>query len=369
MLELLARETILDCHESMVGFCSIKIDDNFKILCNGERIRLWGANLTPPDGWTHRWNSVRFSKLMDLCRERQHEPDPCLGRRVCVSGRALCRVQPARYPGFGRTLSTIMVCIRKQRSIPKSSLQKPNTWCGGCGIFRACCSGAAETETFLGAEYLHPEAEYRGAELFLEYYRNLCARLDPERRYWCNSPSGGNYPNDPAQGDTHSYLHDWYVPGIFAPQFVSEANRTCIPQLSSLEKMLTPEELWPEGFRDEWTRSNQAFLPEPWKKWMVPASRTEYGYIHNYFDAENPEELIYKFGAAARDEMGFAIENCRRGKRDQTPGKSFVCNGFMLWKLNDSWPSIYCGAIDYFLSPTIVVLYAQRIVQPGDAFV
>ena len=363
MLELLAGETILDCHESMVGFCSIKIDDNFKILCNGERIRLWGANLTPPDGWTHRWDSARFSKLMDLAENGNMNlirvwgggfayPDAlyaeCSRRGILVWQDFVhdygMYPETEEYTKIFLTEAEYMV--RRLRHFPCMLL-----WCGG-------------NETFLGAEYLHPEAEYRGAELFLEYYRNLCARLDPERRYWCNSPSGGNYPNDPTQGDTHSYSHDWYVPGIFAPQFVSEANRTCIPQLSSLEKMLTPEELWPEGFRDEWTRSNQAFLPEPWKKWMVPASRTEYGYIHNYFDAENPEELIYKFGAAARDEMGFAIENCRRGKRDQTPGKSFVCNGFMLWKLNDSWPSIYCGAIDYFLSPTMVYYTLKESFSP-----
>lgn len=362
-LRLWNQDKLLDSHKSTIGFCSIAIDDNFKITCNGERIRLWGADFTPLDGWTHRWDTTRFQKLMDLAENGNMNlirvwgggfayPDAlyeeCSRRGILVWQDFVHDY--SMYPPTGEFIDVYLEeaehMVRRLRHFPCILL-----WCGG-------------NETFLGAQYLHPEAEYMGGELFLQKYRDLCARLDPERRYWCNSPSGGSYPNDPVQGDTHSYTHDWYVPGIFAPQFVSEANRTVLPSLPTMKRMLRPEELWPEGFQDIWTQSRRAFLPETWKKWMVPAAGTEYGMIQDYYDAENPEELIYKFGAAARDAMRFAIENCRRGKRSTTRGEAFACNGFMLWKLNDSWPSIYCTAIDYYLLPTMVYYTLKEGYEP-----
>lgn len=363
ILELWDQEELLDSHQSTIGFCDITIDDNFKIICNGERIRLWGADFTPMDGWTHRWDSERFHKLIDLAENGDMNlirvwgggfayPDAlyeeCSRRGILVWQDFIhdYSMYPETKEFIQCYLSEAETMIHRLRHFPCILL-----WCGG-------------NETFLGAQYLHPEDEYMGAELFLQKYRDLCARLDPQRRYWCNSPSGGNYPNDPTQGDTHSYTHDWYVPGIFTPQFVSESNRTVIPSLSSMKKMLPSDELWPEGFQDVWTQKHRAFLPETWKKWMVPASGTEYGMIQNYYDAENPEQMIYKFGAAARDAIRFAVENCRRGKKNTTTGEPFACNGFMLWKLNDSWPSIYCAAIDYYLMPTMVYYTLKEAYQP-----
>ncbi|MDR1286323.1 MAG: hypothetical protein LBK08_01820 [Treponema sp.] len=361
-MTLYADGEAVDTCEKSIGFRTCSIDENLNTVINGQRVRMWGACLTPIDGMTHTWNQPRFERLLDLAENAHMNilrvwgggfplPDSmyeaCDRRGVLVWQDFIHDY--GMYP-FSEEYTRIF--LAEAASIVKRLKHHPciALWCGG-------------NETFLGAEYVMPERPFLGGDLYTKHYRELCERLDPGRYYHVNSPYGGSCANDPSEGDTHSYSHDWYVPGLAHPVFPSENNRAGTPCLATMEKMLG-KGLWPEDFRDQWTFRSHPMMPDTWKRWMVPAVTHESGDLHNFYEAENAAQLIYKFGASARDHIRSSVECCRRGKPEGDPSLPFRSNGHMIWKLNDTWPSIYCGAIDYYLLPNMSYYALKRAYQP-----
>jgi hypothetical protein len=332
---------------------------------------MWGACLTPIDGLTHTWDQARFERLVDLAINANMNilriwgggfPYPNDLYELCDRKGIMIwqdfvhdyGMYPCSDPYIQIFLSEAAVMVKRLKHHPSIIL-----WCGG-------------NEAFLGAEYVMPEREFIGGELYTKHYRELCEKLDADRYYHANSPFGGSCANDPSAGDTHSYGHDWYVPGLDCPLFPTENNRASTPCDATMEKMMG-DGLWPAEFRDQWTFKNHPMMPETWKKWMVPAVTHESGDLQNYYDAENASQLIYKYGASVRDHLRTSVENCRRGKLTGDAKEPFISNGHLIWKLNDTWPSIYCGTIDYYLLPNMSYYalksaYKPVIVsfEPGD---
>jgi beta-galactosidase/beta-glucuronidase len=254
----------IDSCEKIVGFRSCTIDENLNTVINGHRVRMWGACLTPLDGMTHMWDQSRFEKLLELAVNAHMNilriwgggfPLPDALYEACDRcGILIWQDFIHDYGMYPNSEEYIKIFLDEARTMVLRLKNHPCIllWCGG-------------NETFLGAEYVMPERPFLGAELYTRYYRELCNDLDPGRYYHVNSPYGGAYTNDPSVGDTHSYGHDWYVPGLSYPVFPSENNRTSTPCLATMEKILGPN-LWPEDFCDRWTRESHPLMPNTWKR-------------------------------------------------------------------------------------------------------
>jgi hypothetical protein len=206
-----------------------------------------------------------------------------------------------------------------------------------------------------------------GRELFERDYRAICARLDPTRPYHPNSPSGGAYPNDPSSGDSHSYTHENYLPGEHYPVIFSEHTRSSTPPLRSLRRILG-DRLWPaEGFDGRLRHWDDVPLPPAWREltlgWDFHFGRP--GELGDFYDTDDtPAGLIYRLGAAHCRYLRDHVERYRRGRPAWDLAGPRRTLGHYYWKLNDTWPMIYCTLLDYFIEPTMAYYALRRAYAP-----
>jgi hypothetical protein len=83
-----------------------------------------------------------------------------------------------------------------------------------------------------------------------------------------------------------------------------------------------------------------------------------------YETGDTPEGLIYRFGASHGLYLRRVVERCRRGYRATDPFGERRSNGHFWWKLNSSWPQIFCDLIDYLLEPNMAYYALRRAYEP-----
>ncbi|MDR1060602.1 MAG: hypothetical protein LBL83_05190 [Clostridiales bacterium] len=355
---------ILDADEKKVGFRELKTDINFDLRVNGRKIRMWGADLAPLDGRTHRWNGERARTLLDLfemanmntlrvwsegevygdelyseCDERGilvwqeffgsygMLPDWPEYQELCLSEAEHCMLRLKHH-----------ACVFM--------------WCGG-------------NEVVMGAEYDHPGERVIGLDLYARKFPELVARIDPSRYYHVTSPSGGQFANDPRAGDTHGYEMWWYVPGMDYPVAFSEHMRVSGPALKSMRRWIAEDRLWDAGFVDAtypWKKQGD-LMPEAWFRRVGNSLDAKAGPINEFRDADTPYELAFKYAAAHAKSFKNGIKRSRMG-RPSFSGKPRISNLHTIWKFNDTWPLIYSGIVDFYLEPYIPYYEAKRGYEP-----
>lgn len=350
---------LLDKKTKQIGFRKIEMVECLDFIINKRQIKLWGGNLTPVDGRTACENPERVKEIVQLafdCNmntlrvwgegdrfgDMLYELADRMG--ILLWQEFFCG--HAQYPPEKSVRELILeeaeYQIRRLRHHPSLLL-----WCGG-------------NECFMSRDFAKPGEEYGAAQLFEYDLKNLCARLDPGRYYHVNSPFGGPYTNSPDFGDTHSYTNSWYVPGGEIPKFVSENLRVSLPPVRSLKRYLKTDKLpqpvplthgslpWPEEFE-------KVTSAESFKK--IPP-------IEQFYDAVNPEQMVYRFGVAAGSYLKESVERYRRGKTVSAPFAHRGCKGHLIWKLNTTFPHIYSSILDYYLEPGIPYYYLKRAYEP-----
>lgn len=358
-----------------IGFRHLEIDGRLDLRVNGRSVKLWGANLTSPEGMTHVWRSDRAIRLLDLAEQcnmnslRVWGPGGPYAEELFDEadrrGILLWAEMPfnwGMYPDNERyragvvQLAEHMVATLKHH--PSIFL-----WCGG-------------NESIMGAEVDHPGGRCVGRELFESDIRGVCSRIDPQRFYLMNSPSGGHYANDPRFGDSHSYTHQWFVPGQNYPVMFTENTRISTARLKTMRRVLGPERLWPEGFpgvqkpisTDELQRETAyRFLPDTWMPLTLgrEALLGRMGRFSDFFPSDrSPEGLIRLYGAAHSSFIETEVEAYRRGRPHHEHHLPRRTMGHYLWKLNNALPMIYSNVIDYFLEPTIAYYALKRAYSP-----
>jgi hypothetical protein len=223
-------------------------------------------------------------------------------------------------------------------------------WCGG-------------NETVMGAE--HDGKLVNGTPILLEDFPRLLAELDPGRYYHPSSPSGGAWANDPREGDYHTYNCVIEYPYGEYPNFMSECIRTAPPVLHSLRRFVKGD-LWPRGYDGKFRHGDTFPFPENW------AARTHHsakGHIKTgpyweFYDADTPEDLIYRFAASYGKDLRRELEHVRMGSPDGDVPQSKRSKGFCSCKLLDTWPKIYCAIIDYYQEGFIPYYTTKRGLRP-----
>lgn len=73
------------------------------------------------------------------------------------------------------------------------------------------------------------------------------------------------------------------------------------------------EDIWEEGYVDYKPFGKEFAMPEGWKKHFSNNGHLKLGPIRKFYDAENAEELIYKYAAAAAWDLYRIGANARTG--------------------------------------------------------
>jgi hypothetical protein len=325
---------------------------------------MWGANLSPIDGKTHRWNPERANVLIDLFTMANMnamriwgEGEPYGDELYEECDRRGILVWQEFYGSYGMLPDWPAyqeLCVKEAEDMISRLKHHPSIfmWCGG-------------NEVIMGGEYDHPGERVIGLELYTKLLPEVCARLDPGRYYHITSPYGGAFANDPREGDSHGYEMWWYVPGMEYPVAFTEHMRVSGPALKSVKRWIDAGSLWDDGFVDAtypWKRQKD-LMPKAWFHRVGNSLDTKAGPVHEFRDADSPAELAYKYAAAHAKSFKNGIKRSRMGRPSYSE-KPRISNMHLIWKFADTFPLIYSAIVDYYAEPYIPYYEAKRSYEP-----
>lgn len=360
-----------------VGFRHLVVSPDLDVHVNGERVRLWGANLTPIDGRTHTWPGEAFRRLMRFVKAgnintlRAWGPgtpyDHELYEYCDREGLLLWSELNYTWGLYPMDSEYVDECLKEAEEHILRYQHHPSVflWCGG-NENEMSAFFAWENEAGTQVEVRRSE-EWMNRDLFYKLLPDVFYRLDPERFYHPNSPSGGAYPNDPRAGDSHTYNHIWFVPGQEDTTIFTENTRISIPPVRTLRRVFGDDLGWDPGFTGASIKWDDPALPG---KWLGLTLGKEFiahriGPVEEFFDADgSPESFIYRVGSGHARYLRRIVELLRRGRDRKDPDPQPTSTGHIIWKLNNSWPSIYSNIVDYFQEPNIAYYALRRAYAP-----
>lgn len=356
-----------DCRTALLGFRRVESPAPLAFIINGKKVRLFGGSLDPMQGYTHCYQDERAGRLFDMVENARMNTLRIWGEGIPLPDRFYeecdrrgILVWQEFFLGHGAypdspayrdaCVAEAEVLIKRLRSHPCLLL-----WCGG-------------NETIMGAQFQgYP---VYGSEIALEALQEVVAALDPGRYYHVNSPYGGDWADDPRQGDFHTYDCVWEYPYRDYPNFISEHIRTSPPVLHSLERMVHGS-VWERDGQGQILGIGPAehaaapLMPENWLERTHPGAfpQRKTAAFWEFYDASEPDDFIYRFGAAYGKEIKRYAEQVRIGSREpaEFTGRS---KGYFACKLVDTWPKIYCAPIDFFQEAYIPYYALKRAFAP-----
>ncbi len=391
--ELHSGDQLYDRLVRVIGLRELTMLSDFALRVNGVPVKLWGANLAPLEQFTHVWPGERIPRLLDLVENagmvtlRLWGPGAPYGDNLYDEcdrrGILLWSEFPHTWGMYPDTPEYYALCqaeaehhVRKLRHHPSIFM-----WCGG-------------NEVHMGSELTHPGRPLLSWELYHQIYPEVCSRLDPTRYYHIDSPLGGDFANDPDQGDSHGYTHFWFVRGCDYPVILTENARWSPPELKTLRRYIPePEKLWPTGFvsrirhrrapasgpgspstglnnngrLDQRDFHDGGLIPPAWQLLGKDGNITNgrAGPLGDFYDTgDTPEGLIYRLGSAHSLFIRREVERLRRGRPAHQAGQPRRTQGHYWWRLNGTWPLIDSEVIDYLLEPKMAYYALARAHAP-----
>lgn len=365
VVKLYAGEKLQDTYEKVFGFCRMEQRGILNFYINGRPVKIWGANLAHADTMTGCYPKVKekLYGLLDLAELGNFNCLRIWGESEILEddfyeecdrrGILLWQDFYLGYNMYSEEPEVLDLCRREAEVLVKRLKHHPSIllWCGG-------------NEMYWSRDMQYPGEYCFGEPIFTEVFPEVCRRLDPERYYHSSSPSGGRFSNDPLEGDTHGYTHQWFVPGRAYPVFLSENCRVSAPPLRTMKKMMTEEELWPEGYQNLSTKRNPLCWPSTWSSHNTNIGEEKTGPVEHYFEAENAQELIYRLGAAHSEYIKRQVEQFRRGRPSWDVMGARRTRGHILWKFNNNSNIISYGIVDYFNEPLMAFYALKRAYEP-----
>ena len=370
-VSLVSQNQQLEVINKKVGFREIKQNNHLHFVINHKPIMLLGANFVTPHWHTAVWDQQRVEELFRMSananfntlrtwadveapRDAFYEMADSLGFLVwndfpqLYQGWKLPNIAPSEK-SRQRILNETAYWVKKLKHHPSIFI-----WCGG------------------NEEPLWNDPEFNGFddrgpwafEAVAKEVGLICEQLDSNRPYIPTSPYNTTFYNDPAS-ETHGYTHLWFVPGYKYINFASEDTRIAAPTLNSLKKMIAPADLWPENYIPQITPENRVPYPKTWLKYAGEGSSfRKTGPIEQFYDPTDVASVVQRMGMAECIYYQQTIERQRRGRSAEDTSGNRSCGGYLVWKLNDSWPQIYSAKIDYFMEPYHAYYAIRRAFEP-----
>lgn len=358
---LLSGGRVMDQTTKRIGFKNVEVLTPFEFVVNKQRIRLWGGSLDPLQGWTHCFLRERAERMFELLENAHFNtlriwgegiPYPDEFYDMCDERGFL--VWQEFFLGYGPVPDSPEYVEEYKKEARELVLRVKHHpclffWCGG-------------NETILGAQinYL-PEF---GHDILFNVFARIVNECDPGRYYLPNSPLYGDWANDPRVGDIHTFDRIYTYPHQDYPNFVTENCVTAPPALHSLKRIVKGE-LFPEGYNSMVKNDTELIMPRNWieRSSVNSLGQRKSGPYWEFYDADNIEDFLYRFGAAAGQELRRCAEQVRRGSKEPA-SPSIRSKGYVTCKLLDTWPKIYCSTIDFFLEGYIPYYTMLRAFTP-----
>ena len=351
-----------DRAEKPFGVRSIRKTGNMRFTCNGVPIRFWGGNIAPIYGPSNVFNGkVAFDLLEKIDQAGMNAvriwgpSKPYPDSFYDVFDRQGILVWQD-FPTGGSPLPWdehyTALLEEEVRHMVKRLKHHPSIyqWCGG-------------NENIYMNEFYEDNRD-KGFGILLHNFKKVCEETDPTRVYHVSCPYEGKYTNDPLYGDSHgSRAYRRYIPGEAYGAFYSENIRCYPPQYKSMKRWLG-DEIWEEGYVDEKPFGRIKPMPDSWAKRLGNNGEEKLGPIEDYYAGRTPEELVYKFTAAAGQDLYGMYARSRRGKPAYKSEEENICQGFTLWKINDPWPNFYCALVDYYGECSLPYYAVKRAIKP-----
>ena len=333
-----------DSRSMKVGFRTIDIDSTpdadgtpFQLRVNGEPIFVRGANWIPDDAFPTRVDRDRYSRRiadatdanMNLLRvwgggvfEADDFYDLCDERGVLVWQDFLfaCAAYPEEEPLWGEVTAEARDVVSRLAWHPSLALwngANENIW----GHSDWGWVDVLEGRTW-------------GERYYLELLPSIVSELDPDRPYVPNSPfswSADHHPNDPSDGLMHIWdvwnEVDYTTYASYRPRFVSEFGFQGPPAWSTLTRAVHDEPLRVDG-------------PELLNHQKAPDGqvRLREGYAPHFPEPGNFTDWHWTTQLNQARAVRFGIEHFR--------AIAPICQGAIVWQLNDCWPSVSWAAVD-----------------------
>jgi len=338
-------------------------EGEFAFVVNGEKIFIKGTNWVPLDAF-HSRDAGRLDETLDMVCDLNCNMIRCWGGNVyedqpffnrCDEEGIMvwqdfafaCALYP-QTPAFHQKIrEEAEALIPLLRNHPSLAL-----WAGNNEI---------DYSYLVAMPKLDPN---RADRISREILAEACGRMDPWRDYLPSSPyfsselwklgcPDDRRPEDHLWGPRDDFKGPYYRSS--SAHFVSEIGYHGCPSRASLEKMMTPENLWPWQENDEWL--THAIRPQP--------RSVEF----NYRLALMAHQISVLFGAVPEDldafiagsqlsqaeALKFFIERFRIGKGRRT--------GILWWNVRDGWPQISDGVVDYYGSAKAAYQVIRRVQQ------
>lgn len=374
-LDLIHDGQIVDTYSHPIGFRTIEPvlkdadtgQERFGFRINGQMIFLGGACWAPLDGKTHVWDQIRANRLLDMTQDAHMNILRVWGagnlpteefylecdRRGILVWQDFMTAMLIDFPmddlEFRANITAELVDnIKRLRN--HTSLMM---WCGGNEHYRDIENFSDDIDKPMGRE------------LFEVLMPELVQSHDPARLFHRSSPWGvSQIPNDPLSGNWHDYTAAKFMPNSSVPLFVSEFCRVSSPPFSEMQKILTPEELWPEGFVYRIDSPGEKAWPAMWEYRALGSAWEKKGPVEQFMEPRSAEELVRVLGIAHGEENLRHIGRYRRGMPNGQPDGNRRCGGVTVWRLNDAWPIVYMANVGYYLEPKIPYYYLKRVYEP-----
>jgi len=362
---LLAGERPQQTLQRTIGFRRVTMPEPLHFMVNGVPVLLCGGDWVTPNLMSRVWDQAREERLFALA-ENAHFNAFRIWGSVMAPHDNFYEMADAR--GFLLWQDFAMLpmkpddasrarCREKATRQLKRLKHHPSVlcWCG-------CNEAAMWAHEDYNKDFTD-HGPWPGL-IAAEEVGAICKQLDPDRYYQPSSPYGGVNANDPREGNTHGYTNMWYVPGYDYLNFASEDTRIAAPVVHSLRRFMKPEHLWPAGYSTLYVHGNKHPFPDSWMPYTAAESWKKTGPVEQFYDATDLAGLVYRLGMAEGLYYQDTVERQRRGRPAEEPGDRRCCGGYIVWKYNDSWPSVYSAKIDYFLEPYHAYYALRRAYAP-----
>ncbi|KAL4863377.1 hypothetical protein BDV12DRAFT_189726 [Aspergillus spectabilis] len=172
---------------------------------------------------------------------------------------------------------------------------------------------------------------------------DVVAEMFPDTFYHPGSPWGdGKATSDPTVGD----IHQWNV--WHGTQENSEFGMEAFPHMATIQSFV----------RNEADKHPQSHVMDFHNKTDGHERRLATYLVENVRMATDLETYIYLTQIVQAEAMMFGY----RGWRQQW-GDERRCGGALLWQINDCWPTISWGIVDYYLRPKPAYYAVKRVMK------
>jgi hypothetical protein len=368
-ISLLVSGKVHQQEERTIGFRKITMPEDYHFQVNGRPVFLRGGDWVTPDLLSEVWDQQRMEGLFDLAEHANFNAFRIWGQVEAPNDRfyemaderGFLLWQDFTKMPFRAAEGNIPEVQDKARKFLIRLKHHPSIllW---CGINEA----AMWWHEDYNREFTDkgPWPGITGSDAV----EQVCKELDPDRHYTPSAPYGGVNANEPREGTTNGYTNMWYVPGYDYLNFASEDTRISCPTLQSMEKFMLPEEICPEGYTTLALHGNMNPYPDTWRMFTAAESWKKTGPVEQFYDATDAASLANRIGMAEGVYYRDVVERQRRGRPGDEDSDRRCCGGYLVWKYNDSWVSIYSAKVDYFLEPyhvyyTLRAAYAPVILS------